>query len=301
MDYKHLLESCTLCPRNCSVDRTQGRTGYCGATDELVVARAALHMWEEPCISGDNGSGTVFFSRCPVGCVYCQNYSIAKGLSGKGITIERLSDIFLELQNKNANNINLVTPTHYVPQILEAITIAKKKGLIIPIVYNTSGYEKVETLRLLDGFVDIYLPDLKYRDEYISRKYSNARDYFKYASKAIEEMVRQIGSPVFDEYGIMKKGVIVRHLILPGFIEDSKNIIKYLYKTYGSSIYISIMNQYTPLPHVNKYPEINRKIEDKEYDEVVNYAIGLGVENGFIQEGETALESFIPQFNNEGV
>ena len=301
MDYKYLLKNCTLCPRNCNVDRTQGKVGYCGATDELVVARAALHMWEEPCISGEKGSGTVFFSGCSVGCVYCQNYSIARGLSGKNITIERLSDIFLELQDKNANNINLVTPTHYVPQTLEAITIAKEKGLNIPIVYNTSGYEKVETLKLLDGFIDIYLPDLKYKDENIAGRYSNAKDYFKYASKAIEEMVRQIGSPIFDEYGIMKKGVIVRHLILPGFIEDSKNIIKYLYKTYGSSIYISIMNQYTPLPHVNKYPEINRKIEDKEYDEVVNYAIGLGVENGFIQEGETALESFIPQFNNEGV
>jgi len=301
MDYKSLLKKCTLCPRNCSVDRTQGKAGYCKATDELIVARAALHMWEEPCISGENGSGTVFFSGCSVGCVYCQNYTIAKGLSGKRITIERLSDIFLELKNKNVNNINLVTPTHYAPQILEALTMAKGRGLNIPVVYNTSGYEKVETLRLLDGFVDIYLPDLKYMDENMAKRYSNAADYFKYASKAIEEMVRQAGNPEFDENGIMKKGVIVRHLILPGFVEDSKRIIEYLHRAYGNSIYISIMNQYTPLPHVKKYPEINRKLQDEEYEEVVNFAISLGVENGFIQEGETALESFIPPFNNEGV
>lgn len=298
---KDLLKDCTLCPRNCHVDRTQGKKGYCGTTDELVVARAALHMWEEPCISGVKGSGTVFFSGCSVGCVYCQNYNIAKGLIGKNITIERLSDIFMELQKKEANNINLVTPSHYVPQIIEAISIAREKGLCIPIVYNSSGYEKADTIKLLDGIIDVYLPDLKYMDEIPAKRYSNAPDYFNYASKAIDEMVRQVGEPVFDENGIIKKGVIVRHLTLPGYIEDSKNIIKYLYKTYGNKIYISIMNQYTPLSHVKKYPEINRKITKEEYDQLVDYAIDIGVENGFIQEGETALESFIPQFNCEGV
>lgn len=298
---KDLLKDCTLCPRNCHVDRTQGKKGYCGTTDELVVARAALHMWEEPCISGVKGSGTVFFSGCSVGCVYCQNYNIAKGLIAKNITIERLSDIFMELQKKEANNINLVTPSHYVPQIIEAISIAREKGLCIPIVYNSSGYEKADTIKLLDGIIDVYLPDLKYMDEIPAKRYSNAPDYFNYASKAIDEMVRQVGEPVFDENGIIKKGVIVRHLTLPGYIEDSKNIIKYLYKTYGNKIYISIMNQYTPLSHVKKYPEINRKITKEEYDQLVDYAIDIGVENGFIQEGETALESFIPQFNCEGV
>mgnify|MGYP003813396979 CR=1 FL=1 len=298
---QNILKDCTLCPRNCHVDRTNGKKGYCRATDELVVARAALHMWEEPCISGEEGSGTVFFSGCAMGCVYCQNHNIAKSLAGKKITIERLSDIFLELEAQGANNINLVTPSHYVPQIIEALDKAKNKGLHLPIVYNTSGYEKKETIKLLEGYVDIYLPDFKYWDAEIAKRYSNCPDYMQYASKALDEMVRQAGEPVFDECGRMKKGVIVRHLTLPGYLEDSKRIIAYLYKTYGDKIYISIMNQYTPLPHVEKYPEINRTITDREYDELVDYAIRLGIENGFIQEGETASESFIPEFNEEGV
>ena len=298
---KDILSDCTLCPRNCHVDRTRGQTGYCRQTDELVVARAALHMWEEPCISGEKGSGTVFFSGCSLGCVFCQNHNISKGLSGKKITIERLSDIFIELQGKGANNINLVTPSHFVPQIVKAISAARSKGLQIPIVYNCSGYERTETLRLLEGYVDIYLPDLKYMDRKISKRYANADDYFDYASKAVREMVRQVGECTFDEKGIMRKGVIVRHLALPGYIEDSKNIIKFLHDTFGDAIFISIMNQYTPLAIVEKYPEINRKLTDEEYDELVDYAISIGVENGFIQEGETALESFIPEFNAEGV
>lgn len=295
------LKDCTLCPRNCHVNRIKGMKGYCKTTDELIVARASLHMWEEPCISGKSGSGTVFFSGCSLGCVYCQNYSISKGLTGKKIAIERLSSIFLELQEKGANNINLVTPSHFVVQIIEAILLARKKGLKVPIVYNSSGYEKLTTLKLLEGIVDVYLPDFKYMDRKLAKKYSNAPDYFKYASKAVEEMVRQVGEPVFDDNGIIRKGVIVRHLVLPGYVEDSKNIIKYLYKTYGNKIYISIMNQYTPLTHVERYPEINRKIRDEEYEQVVNFAVDIGVENGFIQEGETALESFIPNFNGEGV
>lgn len=298
---KSLLKDCTLCPRECHVDRTSGEKGYCRETEELVVARAALHMWEEPCISGVEGSGTVFFSGCAMGCVYCQNHNIANGLAGKTITIERLSDIFIELQDKNANNINLVTPSHYVPQIIDAIILAQKKGLRVPIVYNCSGYEKVETLKLLEGLVDVYLPDIKYFDNKPAVKYSNCKDYFAYSAEAIKEMLRQTGDPIFDERGIMKKGVIVRHLTLPGYLQDSKNILNYLYENFGNKIYISIMNQYTPLETVNNYPELNRRITEEEYEELVNYAIDLGIENGFIQEGETASDSFIPEFNEEGV
>jgi putative pyruvate formate lyase activating enzyme len=270
-------------------------------TSELIVARAALHMWEEPCISGEEGSGTVFFSGCSMRCVYCQNHNIAIGKAGKRVSIERLSDIFIELQDKKANNINLVTPSHYVPQIIEAIRIAKDKGLQLPIVYNCSGYEKIDTLRILNGYVDIYLPDLKYMAVEPSLKYSNCTDYFSTAAEAIREMVRQVGEPVFNNRGMLRKGVIVRHLSLPGYLKDSKDIIKFLYKTFGDSIYISIMNQYTPLASVDKFPELNRRITRREYDKLVDYALNLGVENGFIQEGETATESFIPEFNQEGV
>lgn len=297
----NLMKECTICPRNCKVDRTKGNRGYCRETDKLVVARASLHMWEEPCISGTNGSGTVFFSGCSLGCVYCQNYNISNGMSGKEITTERLAEIFLELQTKGAHNINLVTPTHFVVQIIDAIVMSRKKGLRIPIVYNTSGYEKVETIKMLEGHVSVFLPDLKYMDGNIAKKYSNCQDYFQHASKAIEEMVRQTGKIEFNEDGMVVKGVIVRHMTLPGYLEDSKNIIKYLYETFKDKIFISIMNQYTPLNEVTKYPEINRKIMDCEYDELVDYAVEIGVENGFIQEGETALESFIPDFDNEGV
>jgi putative pyruvate formate lyase activating enzyme len=278
-----------------------GQKGYCKVGGELVVARAALHMWEEPCISGEEGSGTVFFSGCSLGCVYCQNFNIADGMAGKQITIERLSDIFLELEQKSANNINLVTPSHYVPQIIEAIGLARGKGLSIPIVYNSSAYEKVDTLRLLEGYVDIYLPDLKYRNPEAASLYSKAENYFEYAAKAIEEMVRQVGSAEFDERGMMRKGVIVRHLLLPGYLTDSKEIVRYLYDTYGDTIYISIMNQYTPLPQMAAYPIMNRKVTMEEYEELIDYAIDIGIENGFIQEGETASESFIPEFNQEGV
>lgn len=296
-----LLNNCTLCPRNCKVNRANGQVGYCRVTEELVVARAALHMWEEPCISGEAGSGTVFFSGCSMGCVYCQNKNIATAKAGKKITIERLSEIFIELQEKGANNINLVTPSHYVPQIIQGISIAREKGLVLPIVYNCSGYEKLETLQLLNGIISVYLPDFKYMSNDIAKKYSNCSNYFEVTSKAIAEMVRQVGEPEFNQSGMIMKGVIVRHLTLPGYLQDSKNIIKYLYETFGDTIYISIMNQYTPLPQVEKYPEINRKITSEEYDELVDYAIEIGVENGFIQEGETASESFIPEFNNEGV
>lgn len=298
---KEIMSDCTLCPRNCHADRLSGNIGYCGQTAEIRAARAALHMWEEPCISAEDGSGTVFFSGCSVRCVFCQNHDIAVGQHGKIITGERLSGIYLELQEKGANNINLVTPTHYVPQIIESIENARKMGLTLPIVYNTSGYEKAETLRMLDGIVDVYLPDFKYMSAALAEKYSNAPDYADCAKSALAEMVRQVGKPVFDGRGVIQKGVIVRHLILPNCTEDSKRVVKYLYETYGDDIFISIMNQFTPLDHIADYPELQRKITQAEYDEVVDYAVDLGVENGFIQEGETADESFIPSFDYEGI
>ena len=298
---------CTLCPRNCSVDRKEGKMGYCGQTDKLYVARAALHMWEEPCISGKEGSGTVFFCGCPLRCIFCQNHVIALGKEktgekiGKEITIKRLKEIFLELQEKGANNINLVTGTHYIPQIAEVLRLAKAEGLVIPIVYNTGGYEKKESLRMLEGLVDIYLPDMKYVSGELSKEYSNAPDYFEVASIALEEMVRQVGEPEFDDRGYIKKGVIVRHLVLPGSTKDSKAVLEYLWNTYGNKIYISIMNQYTPMEQIKNHPLLSRKVTKREYQKVVDYALSLGWENGFIQEGETAKESFIPGFHGTGV
>ena len=311
------LTDCVLCPRECHVDRTAGQTGYCGQNDKIVAARAALHMWEEPCISGVNGSGAVFFAGCNMRCVFCQNYDIAHSNAPcKTISVSRLAEIFLELQEKGAHNINLVTPTHYILQIIDALHLAKANGLTLPIVYNTSGYEKVETLKLLDGLIDIYLPDLKYYSSDISKRYSNAPDYFPVATAAIAEMFRQVGTPVYESSGfiadansefdisessLMKKGVIVRHLLLPDCTEDSRYILHYLHETYGNNIYISIMNQYTPLPQVASIPALNRKITDNEYDGIIDYAISLGIENAFVQEGETASESFIPAFNCEGL
>ncbi|MBR6696802.1 MAG: radical SAM protein [Lachnospiraceae bacterium] len=293
---ENIMEKCNLCPRNCNVFR-DNKVGFCGVSNKIKIAKAYLHMWEEPCISGDKGSGTVFFTGCNLKCIYCQNHKIALSKYGKEISINELVDIFFMLKEKGANNINLVTPSHYVLQLKEALTIARQRGLGLPIVYNTSSYEKVESLKMLEGLIDVYLPDLKYVDSALSCEYSHAKDYFDVASLAIKEMYRQVGNPEFDADGIIKKGVIVRHLILPGHIEDSKNVIKYLYDTYGDNIYISIMNQYTPLEGVKDIPKLNRKLTDEEYDEVVDFAIDIGVENGFIQEGETALESFIPDFD----
>lgn len=295
---------CDLCPRKCLVDRKKGEKGICGQTENLKVARAALHFWEEPCISGDAGSGAVFFSGCPLHCVFCQNENIANGTVGKEISVERLAEIFLELQEKGANNINLVTPGHFVPQITKALDLAKQEGLKLPIVYNTSSYETVETIKRLEGYVDIYLPDFKYMSPGLSKKYSHAPDYAEVAKAAIAEMVRQTGKAVFvngDEDNLILSGTIVRHLTLPGCMEDSMQILKYLHETYGDMIYISIMNQFTPLSNLEKYPELNRRITDEEYETLVDYAIEIGIENGFIQEGNTAEESFIPAFDCEGV
>ena len=298
---KNAYRSCRLCPRECGVNRLAGERGRCLVSGELMAARAALHMWEEPCLSDVEGSGTVFFSGCNLGCVFCQNHSIAAADTGRSISEERLAEIFLELQDKGANNINLVTPTHYLPTIILSLIQAKEQGLRLPIVYNTSGYEKVETLKCLEGLVDVWLPDFKYWDSSLSAKYSHAPDYPEYAKKAIAEMVRQAGEPVFDEKEHMVRGVIVRHLLLPGHLADSKRVIRYLYEEYGDRIFLSIMNQYTPMPGMEKYPELNRRVTEAEYDALVDYAIDLGVENGFIQEGETAEESFIPAFDYEGL
>lgn len=305
-DYPDLIKSsmrdCTLCPRRCHADRLSGQTGYCGQTHVLTAARAALHFWEEPCLSGKNGSGAVFFSGCNLRCVFCQNHDIALGKVGQPISIGRLSEIFLELQGKGAHNINLVTPTHFIPHIALALTAARQRGLSIPVVYNTSGYEEPEALRLLDGLVDIYLPDLKYFSPELSRRFSHAPDYFEKASAALAEMYRQVGAPVFTkESAIMQRGMIVRHLVLPGQTRDSKKILRYLYESYGDDVYISIMNQYTPLPHVADMPELNRCVSDEEYSRVLRFAERLGIEKGFRQEGSAAVESFIPDFDGEGL
>lgn len=292
------LRKCTLCPRNCQVNRYI-ETGYCKAKTKIKVALASVHMWEEPCISGENGSGTIFFSHCNMGCIYCQNYKISKGY-GKEISVKRFKEICLELQSKNVNNINLVTPTHYTPLIKKGLLKAKEEGLTNPIVYNTSSYENVDTIKMMNNIVDIYLADLKYYDDTYARKYSNAPNYFNYATMAIDEMYKQVGKPKFDKKGIMKKGLIVRVLLLPNRVEDAKKIIKYLHDKYDDNIFISIMNQYTPVKKL-KYDELNRKVQDSEYDELINYACDIGVVNAYIQEGETQKESFIPNFNKAGI
>lgn len=297
------LSQCTLCPRNCKANRANGENGVCGAKGKkILAARAALHMWEEPCISGNRGSGAVFFSGCPLRCVYCQNYDIAHTQVGMEISEERLGEIFLELKEKGAANINLVTPTHYTPQIIRAVKKARKEGMNLPVVYNCSGYEKVETLKMLEGIVDIYLTDFKYMEKQWAEKYSKAPDYPERAKEALAEMVSQTGRAEFDSEGMMKSGVIVRHLLLPGHVKNAKAVVKYVFETYGDQVYLSLMNQYTPLPQVKKdFPELNRKVTKKEYERFLSYVLDLGVENAFIQEGETAKESFIPMFDYEGL
>lgn len=373
-----ILENCRLCARSCGVNRMKNRAGRCGQTEELVVARAALHMWEEPCISGKEGSGAVFFVGCPLGCVFCQNREIARGRvardessraeneishrrgeqsaaaekishrrgeqsasadeishrgdeqsaaadeishrrgelpaaageishqrveqPGKIISVDRLAEIFLELQGQKANNINLVTPTHYVPQIVEAVREARKKGLHIPIVYNTGSIETPETVHMLEDTVDIFLPDLKFCGRDVAGRYAHLPAYFNIATKAIGEMVRMRGEAAFDERGMMTRGVIVRHMVLPGHTKDSKEILRYLWENFGDSIYVSIMNQYTPMPGIEReFPELGRRVTRREYDRVVDYALELGFSNAFVQEGPTAEESFIPAFDGAGV
>lgn len=296
------MADCTLCPRECHADRLAGRTGFCGRSADLTAARASLHYWEEPCISGASGSGAVFFSGCSLQCIFCQNRNIALGKSGKPISVGRLSEIFLQLQEQGAANINLVTAGHFIPQVCRALELSRAAGLQIPVVYNTGSYEKVSSLRLLEGLVDIYLPDLKYFSSELSASFSHAPDYFSVASAAIWEMFRQTGVPVLDNAsGLMKRGVIVRHLVLPGQTRDSKKILRYLYESYKDDIYVSIMNQYTPLEQVRSIPPLDRPVTVAEYNRVLDFAEKLGISQGFRQEGGTAQESFIPEFDGQGL
>ncbi|MCR5657258.1 MAG: radical SAM protein [Butyrivibrio sp.] len=314
------LTNCNICPRNCGVDRTSKNLGFCRQKATLTAARAYLHAWEEPCISGENGSGTVFFSGCNMRCVFCQNQEIASGDVAKEISSERLSEIFLELQEKKASNVNLVTPTHFVPLIIPAIESARDQGLVIPLVYNTSGYEKVDTLKALEGLIDIYLPDCKYYSDDIAERYSSARGYFDMSMAAIEEMIRQVGEPLFyplmdsrkynrcieeadDDYSgpLMKSGVIVRHLMLPGCLEDSKKIIEKLLDSFGDKCYLSIMNQFTPHGDLSAFPELLKPVDPKDYEELIDFAIEKGIENGFFQGEGTDSESFIPAFDFSGL
>ena len=294
-------ENCLLCPRKCGINRRTGQTGVCGVSSEIMVARAALHYWEEPCISGKRGSGAVFFSGCSLHCVFCQNREISDGKAGKVISKERLSDIFIELADKGANNINLVTPGQYIPDIVWAVNDAKSRGMKLPIIYNTSGYENVTELKLLEGIVDVYLPDFKYMDSTLSARYSRAKDYPSVAKQALSEMVRQQPDVVIDDAtGLIQKGVIVRQLLLPGHVNDAKAVLKYLYDTYHDHVYISMMSQFTPIA-LKDYPEINRTVTKREYERLVNYALEIGITNAFIQEGDVAKDSFIPAFDCEGV
>lgn len=289
------FNKCQLCPRNCLVNRNNLEMGFCKSGNKIKIAKAYLHMWEEPCISGDNGSGTIFFSGCNLRCLFCQNYYISELNNGKEISILEFANICIDLQNRGANNINLITPTHYVPLIIEGINLAKKMGLKIPIIYNSSGYERVETIKLLEGTIDVYLPDFKYYDNKYAKKYSKCGDYFEYADRAIFEMFRQHSKCIFDENGNIISGVIVRHLILPDRKEDSKQVLKYLFDMYNNNIFYSIMNQYTPVRKCI-YEELNKKITKADYDDVVNYAWDIGIRNAFVQEEGTVSESFIPDF-----
>lgn len=308
------MTSCIMCPRNCGADRLSGKKGFCRESAALRIARAALYPWEEPCISGRNGSGAVFFTGCSLACIFCQNGEISRAENdGQEISPERLAEIFLELQEQKAENINLVTPSHQLHNIIPALKRAKDQGLTIPVVYNTGTYEYADTIRSLEGLVDIYLPDLKYFSSALSERYSFAPDYFSRASGAIAEMVRQCPHPLFsngassleieneEENPIMLRGVMVRHLVLPGSVEDSKQILRYLYETYHNDIFISIMNQYTPMKNMKKEPALARPLSVSEYDEVVDYALSLGIENGFLQEEGTVSRQYIPAFDGTGL
>ncbi|MCD8335851.1 MAG: radical SAM protein [Lachnospiraceae bacterium] len=319
---KAAANCCTLCPRACGADREGGQKGRCRVDARIRIARAALHFWEEPCISGagaspldespKRGSGAVFFSGCPLGCVFCQNRAISRGETGFEVSVARLADIFMELQAQGAYNINLVTAGHYAPQVCEALRLAKQKGLALPVVWNSSGYETVETLRLLEGLVDVYLPDFKYLDPELAKRYSHAEDYPEAAKRALCEMVRQQPVPRFDREGMMTAGVLVRHLLLPGHVREAKRVVSYLWETYGNQIYVSLMNQYTPPAGfaqddqavreiAGTDPLLARRVTKREYARLLDYAAQLGVEQGFYQEGGAAAESFIPAFDGTGV
>lgn len=291
-----ILESCRICPHECKVNRLKGEVGRCKSTDKIKIALASLHQYEEPCISGYNGSGTIFFSNCNLACEYCQNYEISQLGKGFEISIEKLAEIMLDEQNKGAHNINLVTPTMYAVQIIRAIEIAKSKGLNIPIIYNTNGYESVETIKLLNGYIDVYMPDLKYYSDDIAKKYSHVDKYFEIATKAIKEMIDQVGYPIFDEEGIIKKGVIIRHLVLPNHMQNTKNILKWIKENLSDKVYVSIMAQYFPTYKAKEISLLNRKINKREYKEIEKFLYTLDLKNGYIQELGEHEEEYVPDF-----
>ena len=293
----HKLENCNICPHRCGVNRMNGKTGRCKATDKVKVALASIHNFEEPCISGKNGSGTVFFSSCNLNCVFCQNYEISQLGKGKEISIEELADIFIKQQNKNVHNINLVTPTMYIYQIIEAIKLARDKGLKIPIVYNSNGYENVEALKHLKGYIDIYLPDLKYSNNEIAYKYSNIKNYYENAVQAIKEMYNQVGTPIIDENGIMKKGLMIRHLVLPNQLQNSKDVLKWINDNMDKKVFVSVMAQYFPTYRAKNFLEISRKLTKEEYNEIEQYLYSLDLENGYIQELGEHEEEYVPDFS----
>lgn len=296
-----MLEKCQICPRDCKVNRLLGNKGYCKCDDKIKVALVSIHDYEEPCISGKNGSGTVFFSNCNLNCVFCQNYEISQEGKGKEVTIERLAEIFIEQQSRGVNNINLVTPTMYVYQIIEAIKIAREKGLKIPIIYNSNGYENVETIKLLEGYIDVYLPDLKYYSDLVSVKYSKAPHYFEIAKEAIKEMLRQVGNPVFNDEGIIQKGVIIRHLVLPNHIQNTKNILKWIKENLNEGVYVSVMAQYFPTYKAKEIEGLDRKLTNKEYKEVEKYLYSLDIENGYMQDLGKHEEEFVPCFDYRNI
>lgn len=291
------LEKCSICPHMCGINRNNGQVGRCKSSNKVKIALYSVHDFEEPCVSGENGSGTVFFSNCNMNCVFCQNYEISQQGKGKEITIERLAEIFLEQQNRNVNNINLVTPTSYVPQIIEAIKIARVNGLKIPIVYNTNGYENIETLKMLEGYIDIYLPDLKYAENNLGLEYSKVKNYFEIATTAIKEMYRQVGSPKLNNDGIIEKGLIIRHLILPSNIENSKKVLKWIKENMDKDVYVSVMAQYFPTYKAKQIENINRKLTKEEYEEIENYLYDLDIENGYIQELGEHEEEYVPKWD----
>lgn len=294
---EELLKNCKICPHKCGIDRLDGKIGRCKCDDKVKIALASLHFFEEPCISGKNGSGTVFFSNCNLNCIYCQNYEISQQSKGKEIAIEHLADIFIKQQNKGANNINLVTPTMYVPQIIKAIKIAKINGLKIPIIYNSNGYENVETIKLLKGYIDVYLPDFKYYSNELGKKYSNIDNYFEIATSAIKEMYNQVGTSEFDENGLIKKGVIIRHLILPNHMQNTKNILKWIKENMPNDVYVSVMAQYFPTYKAKEEGLLNRKITHKEYNEIEKYLFMLDLENGYMQDLGEHEEEYVPDFD----
>ena len=295
------LKSCRLCPRNCGVNRLECGLGFCKSGRDARIAKVSLHEWEEPCVSGNRGSGTVFFSNCNLRCAFCQNHKISEESYGKDVSIGRLAEIFLEQQERGSHNINLVTPTHYAPQIIEAVKIAKRDGLTLPILYNTNSYENVETIQSLKGTVDVYLADLKYYSDSYSQKYSGGPDYFLHASKAIDEMFRQVGRPVLDSESMMRKGLIIRHLMLPGLLFDTKKVMDYIMETYGDSVYVSLMNQYTPMHRANQFPEIDKRLNKRHYESIIQYCLDSGMHNAFIQDPGTATEDYVPDFNLAGI